>query len=170
MSAVQAFWKHCGKRRIARNEQFLLFLQCFLPVYRTFCHYHPIWNCRLQTLSVWHSPRFVVWERVKNIVQKEGKAFEVNFSLCPCFTNNCSYLIWAHGHGHYKNIWRNLKDLCVKSAPPGWLSGERVGLMTWWLGVRSPVEATFLSGVFSPLTSAEAYEKSSRWLWKEKLC
>ena len=52
-------------------------------------------------------------------------------------------------------------------APPGWLSGERVGLMTWWLWVRSPIEATFLSGVFSPLTSAEACEKSSRWLWKE---
>ena len=57
-----------------------------------------------------------------------------------------------------------------KVPPPGWLSGERVGLMTWWLRVRSPVEATFLSGVFSPLTSAEACEKSSRWLWKEKLC
>ena len=54
--------------------------------------------------------------------------------------------------------------------PPGWLSGERVGLMTWWLRVRSPVEETFLSGVFSPLTSAEACGKSSRWLWKEKLC
>ena len=57
-----------------------------------------------------------------------------------------------------------------RKAPPRWLSDERVGLMTWWLRVRSPVEATFLSGVFSPLTSAEAYEKSSRWLWKEKLC
>ena len=29
-------------------------------------------------------------------------------------------------------------------APPGWLSDERVGLMTWWLWVRSPVEANFL--------------------------
>ena len=56
------------------------------------------------------------------------------------------------------------------AAPPGWLSGERVGLMTWWLRVRSPVEATFLSGVFSPLTSAEACEKGSRWPWKEKFC
>ena len=55
-------------------------------------------------------------------------------------------------------------------ALPGWLSGERVGLITWWLRVRSPVEETFLSGVFSPLTSAEACEKSSQWLWKEKLC
>ena len=41
--------------------------------------------------------------------------------------------------------------------------------MTWWLGVRSPVEANFLSCVFSPLTSAEACEKRSPWLWKEKL-
>ena len=35
---------------------------------------------------------------------------------------------------------------------------------------RSLVEATFLSGVFSTLTSVEACEKSSQWLWKEKLC
>ena len=35
------------------------------------------------------------------------------------------------------------------------------------VSVRSPVEATFLSGVFSPLTSAEVCEKSSWWLWKE---
>ena len=53
---------------------------------------------------------------------------------------------------------------------PGWLSGECVGLKTWWLRVRSPVEAKFLSSVFSPPTSAEACKKSSRWLWKEKLC
>ena len=32
---------------------------------------------------------------------------------------------------------------------------------------RDPVEAIFLSGVFSPLTSAEAREKSSQWFWKE---
>ena len=42
--------------------------------------------------------------------------------------------------------------------------------MTRWLRVPSPVEATFLSGVFSSLTSAEACEESSGWLWKEKLC
>ena len=62
------------------------------------------------------------------------------------------------------SIWSGSK-IC---ALPGWLSGERVGLMTWWLRVRSPIEATFLSGVFSSLTSAETCEKSSRWLWKEK--
>ena len=43
----------------------------------------------------------------------------------------------------------------------------RVGLMTWCLFVRGPVEANFLSGVFLPLTSAEALEKCSRWLLKE---
>ena len=42
---------------------------------------------------------------------------------------------------------------------PRWLSTERVGLMTCWLLVRDP----FFSGVFSPLTSPEACEKS----WKE---
>ena len=50
-----------GKGEIARNEQFLLFPQCFLPIWITFCHFHQIWNCRLQTLSVWNSLKFVVW-------------------------------------------------------------------------------------------------------------
>ena len=54
-----------GKGEIARNEQFLLFPQCFLPVWRTFCHLQQNWNCCLQTLSVWKSLKFVVWERVK---------------------------------------------------------------------------------------------------------
>ena len=70
--------------------------------------------------------------------------------------------------------WSKLKQIADEifkcRSPARWLSDERVGLMTWWLRVRSPVEATLLSGVFSPLTSAEACEKSSRWLWKEKLC
>ena len=83
VSAVQAFWKHCGKRRNCCHKQFLLFSQCFLPtgitflhfhyifspqclppLWRTFCHFCPIWNCRMQTLSVWKSLKFVVWERV----------------------------------------------------------------------------------------------------------
>ena len=28
---------------------------------------------------------------------------------------------------------------CFRGALPGWLSGERVGFMTWWLRVRFPV-------------------------------
>ena len=71
-------------------------------------------------------------------------------------------------HKPIRRKFKKCRVLVNGIAPPGWLSGERVQLMTWWLRVRSPVEATFLSGVFSPLTSAEACEKSSRWLWKEK--
>ena len=45
--------------------------QCFLPIWKTFCHFYQIQNCRLQTLSVWKSLKFFVWERVeirKNIL------------------------------------------------------------------------------------------------------
>ena len=35
------------------------------------------------------------------------------------------------------------------------------------VSVSDPVVANFFSSVFSPLTSTEACEKSSRWLWKE---
>ena len=51
-------------------------------------------------------------------------------------------------------------------ALPRWLSGEHVGLMTWWLWVRSLVKDNFLSGVFSSLTSVEACKKSSRGFGK----
>ena len=56
-SLLKTLWE---KGEIARNEQFLLFPQCFLPILITiyFCQ---IWNCRLQTLSVWKRLNFVVW-------------------------------------------------------------------------------------------------------------
>ena len=56
-----------GKGEIARNEQFLLFPHCFLTYWKTFSHVHQISNCRLQTLSIWKSKKFVVWERVKSM-------------------------------------------------------------------------------------------------------
>ena len=49
----KSFENIVGKAEIACNKQFLLFLQCFLPIWRTFCHFYQIWNCHLQTLSVW---------------------------------------------------------------------------------------------------------------------
>ena len=55
------FENSVGKEKIARNEQFLLSPQCFLPVWIAFCHFSQIWNCRLQTLSVSKSLEFVVW-------------------------------------------------------------------------------------------------------------
>ena len=61
----KSFENTVGKGEIARNEQFLLFPQCFLPIWRAFCHFYQTGNCRLQTLSVWKSLKIVAWERVK---------------------------------------------------------------------------------------------------------
>ena len=38
----KSFENTVGKGEMARNEQFLLFPQCFLPVWKTFCHFHQI--------------------------------------------------------------------------------------------------------------------------------
>ena len=38
----KSFKNTVGKGQIARNEQFLLFPQCFLPVWRTFCRFNQI--------------------------------------------------------------------------------------------------------------------------------
>ena len=50
---------------IAPKEQFLLYPQYFLPIWRTFYHFHQIQNCRLQILTLWKSLKFIVWARVK---------------------------------------------------------------------------------------------------------
>ena len=63
----KSFENTVGKGEIARNEQFLLFPQCFLPFRATFCHFNQFNNCRLQSLPIKKSLKFVVWERVKNI-------------------------------------------------------------------------------------------------------
>ena len=63
----QAFENTMGKGEIARNEQFLLFPQCFHPIWISLCHFRQIWNCRLQTLSVWKSVKFLVWKKVKRL-------------------------------------------------------------------------------------------------------
>ena len=54
-----------GKGEIARNKQFLLFPQCFILFWRPAFF---IKDCRLQTLSVWMSLKFVGWERVNKDV------------------------------------------------------------------------------------------------------
>ena len=61
-----------GKGEIARHEQFLLFPQCFLYFQRALRYFHQNQNCRLQTLSVWKSLKFVVWERVNPLLHKRS--------------------------------------------------------------------------------------------------
>ena len=45
----------------AHNEQFVLSPEIFLPIWKTFCHFYQIRNCRLQTLSVWKSLKFFLF-------------------------------------------------------------------------------------------------------------
>ena len=61
----KSFENAVGKGEIARNEQFHLFSQHFLPVQTTFHRLHQLQNCSLQTLLVYASLKFVVWEKVK---------------------------------------------------------------------------------------------------------
>ena len=60
-----SFENTVGKGEIARNEQFVLFPQCFLPVWWFFLPFNQLWKCYLKALSVWKSLRLVIRERVK---------------------------------------------------------------------------------------------------------
>ena len=65
-----------GKGEIAHNKQFLLFCQCFLPIWLTLFYFHQIFYCRLQTLSVWKSLKFDIWERVKQSTEQNDEHAE----------------------------------------------------------------------------------------------
>ena len=66
----KSFENTVGKGEIAHNEQFLLFPECFLPIWKTLCHFHQNRNGGLQTLSVWKSLKFAVGERVYPFTNK----------------------------------------------------------------------------------------------------
>ena len=99
-SQHRSFENTVGKGEIARNEQFLLFPQCFQPIRRTFCNFHQIQNCRLQSLSVWESLKIVVWEGVK-----------FPFSRAWPFLIENSYF-------HYKTILQNQRKLKMSIIEP----------------------------------------------------
>ena len=60
-SLLKTLWE---KKKLLVTSNFF-FSQCFLPILRTFCNFHQTYNCCLQTLSIWKSLEFNVWERVK---------------------------------------------------------------------------------------------------------
>ena len=64
MSQIQVLWKHCGKRRNWLTRAISPLPTVFLPVWRTFCHFHQNWSSHLQTLWVWKSLKSVLLERV----------------------------------------------------------------------------------------------------------
>ena len=51
------------REKLLKMSKFLL-SPSVLPFWRFFCLYHQIQKCHLQTLCVWKSLKFVVWERV----------------------------------------------------------------------------------------------------------
>ena len=59
----KSFENTVGKGKTARNEQFLLFPQCFLPIWITYCHFH--YNLQLSSANSFslEESKFVVWER-----------------------------------------------------------------------------------------------------------
>ena len=77
-SLLKTLWE---KEKLLVMSNFTFSPQCFLPVWRTFCHFHQGWNCRLQTLSVWKSLKFVIWERVKRLLQLRFVKPRVNQSV-----------------------------------------------------------------------------------------
>ena len=60
ISLLKTLWKK-EKLLVTSN-----FPHCFLPFWETFCYFHETSNFCLQTLSVWKSPKCVIWERVNS--------------------------------------------------------------------------------------------------------
>ena len=125
----KSFENSVGKGEIACNKQFLLFSQCFLPFRRTFCPFHQILNCSLQTLSVWKSLKFVVWERVHYwyiwyIICHQHLYFKMDHSFfCMVGTSNTNISCVPCDY-HLGGLWTELKIIqgklhstCIRSLP-----------------------------------------------------
>ena len=90
---LQSFENTVGKGKIARNEQFFLFPQCFLPFWKTFSLSHQTYFFCLQTLSPWKSLKFVIRERIKRILYT-GKILKTVLQegeICMIFCHGVFY-------------------------------------------------------------------------------
>ena len=121
------FWKRLTRKsfkntvwkgEIARSEQFLLFPQCFLPLWRTFCHFHQIWNCCLQTL------KFVVWERVNAFTRIINPCYPVQADMGWNFSLPLHFL-------HVKELF------CVMSYAAFWPNRFYGSIIEWCLALES---------------------------------
>ena len=93
------------------TEKFLLFAMCFLPSWRTFCHFHPMKNCCLQPHLTHYQTtnfrffqtkrvcrwQFQIWWKWKKVIQtgrkhcgKRRNRSNKQFLLFPqCFQKAC---------------------------------------------------------------------------------
>ena len=85
----KSFENTLGKGEIARNE-------CFLPFWITLCHCHQIWNCRLQTISVWKTFQF---GRLLNLLFGKGltkfNSFPLQMLSIWTYQKSC-HLVWRY--------------------------------------------------------------------------
>ena len=72
----KSFKKTVGKGEIARNEQFLLFSQCFLPVWRTF-HVPFSSNLELSSVNSLSLEKFKICRLEKSYKKVSGQLFGV---------------------------------------------------------------------------------------------
>ena len=82
-SLLKILWE---KEKLLVMSNFSFSHSFFLPVLRTFCHFHQIWNCQLQTLSLWKSLKFLVWARIKRLemsIQGQKQTFYQNIFKSP---------------------------------------------------------------------------------------
>ena len=71
-SLLKTLWE---KVKLHMMSNFSFCHSVFYLFEELFCYFCQLWNCRLQTLSVWKSLKCVVWERVKLLFE------EMHFSL-----------------------------------------------------------------------------------------
>ena len=111
-SLLKTLWE---KEKLLVTSNFSFSHSVFYPFLEIFCHFHQIWNCRLQSLSVWKRLKCVVWERVKrlgNIAGKiEGASYQNIILTYKCY---CTALKQEKVKGlSYQNIILTYKCYCT---------------------------------------------------------
>ena len=60
----EAFRKHSGKSRNCPKGTISSFPHSIYTLLENFLQFYQIWNCRLQTLTIWKSLKFLIWKRI----------------------------------------------------------------------------------------------------------
>ena len=104
-SLLKTLWE---KEKLLFTSNFSFSHSVFLPIRKTFCHFHQIWNCRLQSLPVSKSLKIVVWEKVK---EANLSKFSLSFVL----------------HHYYCVYWSSLYQLSNITIVGTTTNGEKKG-------------------------------------------
>ena len=94
-SLLKTLW---DKEKLLVTSNFSFAHSVFYPIRELSSIFYQIWNCRLQTLSIWKSLKFVVWERVKEDNNGSVNPSTTQFRQSTLYqTMKCSMgLNWKH--------------------------------------------------------------------------